>query len=86
VADELLPTNAGRYRLTGDHDKARCERTDDPADLALSVTELGAVYLGGRALTEFAATGRVHELRPGALASATAGFRWPIPPASIEIF
>jgi predicted acetyltransferase len=86
VTDELMPANAGRYRLTGDHDEARCERTDDPADLALSVTELGAVYLGGRALTEFAATGRVHELRPGALASAAAGFRWPIPPASIEIF
>jgi predicted acetyltransferase len=86
VVDELLPANAGRYRLTGDTDQARCERTDDPADLALSATELGAVYLGGRTLTEFAATGRVHELHPGTLAPATAAFGWPVAPASIEVF
>jgi predicted acetyltransferase len=88
VADELIPANAGRYRLTatGPAAEARCERTDDPADLSLTVTELGAAYLGGRPLAEFAATGRVTEHTPGALATATAAFGWPVLPASIEIF
>lgn len=88
VADDLIPANAGRYRLTatGRAAEARCERTEDPADLSLTVTELGAAYLGGRPLAEFAATGRVTEHTPGALATATAAFGWPVLPASIEIF
>jgi predicted acetyltransferase len=86
VTDDLLPANAGRYRLTADEDKIRCERTEDPADLALSIAELGAVYLGGRTLTEFARTGRVREVRPGTLTPATAAFTWPVAPGSIEIF
>jgi predicted acetyltransferase len=86
VTDTLLPANSGRYHLTADEDKVRCERTDDPADLALSITDLAAVYLGGRTLTEFARTGRVRELQPGTLTRATAAFGWPIAPASIEIF
>jgi predicted acetyltransferase len=86
IADDLLPDNAGRFRLTGDGEKARCERTDAAADLALSVTALGAAYLGGRSLAEFAVTGQVRELRPGALAAASAAFGWPVAPASIEVF
>ena len=88
VADELMPANAGRYRLTaaGPTAEARCERTEDAADLSLTVTELGAGYLGGRPLAEFAATGKVTEHTPGALAAATAAFGWPIHPVSIEIF
>ncbi|WBQ04043.1 GNAT family N-acetyltransferase [Kribbella sp. CA-293567] len=86
VADELIPANAGRYRLTADGASVRCERTDDAADLSLSVTELGATYLGGRRLAEFAATGRVTEHTPGALDLATAAFGWPVAPVSVEIF
>jgi predicted acetyltransferase len=86
IADDLLPDNAGRFRLTGDGEKARCERTDAAPDLALSVTALGAAYLGGRSLAEFAVTGEVRELRPGALAAASAAFGWPVAPASIEVF
>jgi predicted acetyltransferase len=86
ITDELLPDNNGRFRLVGDTEKARCERTDDAADLALSVTELGAAYLGGRSLTEYAVTGRVKELTPGTLASTATAFSWPISPSSIEIF
>jgi predicted acetyltransferase len=86
VTDDLLPGNTGRWCLTADADKARCERTEDAADLALSTTELAAVYLGGRPLTEFARTGRVTELRPDTLTAATAAFGWPIAPASLEIF
>jgi hypothetical protein len=50
------------------------------------VTALGAAYLGGRSLAEFAVTGEVRELSPGALATASAAFGWPVAPASIEVF
>ncbi|GAB2652986.1 GNAT family N-acetyltransferase [Kribbella swartbergensis] len=88
VTDDLIPANSGRYRLTADGPSApaRCERTEDLADLTLSVTDLGAAYLGGRPLAEFAATGRITEHTPGILTTATAAFHWPIQPASIEVF
>jgi predicted acetyltransferase len=86
VADHLIEANTGRFRLTVDGSSVHCERTDDPADLSLSITELGAAYLGGRPLAEFAATGRVTEHTAGALARTTAAFGWPIAPVSLEVF
>ncbi|MFD8521156.1 GNAT family N-acetyltransferase [Streptomyces capillispiralis] len=74
VEDAFCPWNAGRWRLSGDTKGASCERTEDPADLALSVRELGAAYLGGTGLTALAAAGRVRELRRGALAEASLAF------------
>ncbi|MFG2496960.1 GNAT family N-acetyltransferase [Streptomyces sp. NPDC048441] len=74
VDDAFCPWNAGRWRLKGDLKGATCERTEDEADLALSVRELGSAYLGGVTLTSLAAAGRVRELRPGALAEATLAF------------
>ncbi len=74
VADDFCPWNAGRWRLSGDAKGASCERTSDAADLALSVRELGAAYLGGVPLTAPAAAGRVRELRAGALAEASVAF------------
>ncbi|MFI6944391.1 GNAT family N-acetyltransferase [Streptomyces sp. NPDC050418] len=74
VTDPFCPWNEGRWRLTGDSVGAACKRTDDAADLALSVRELGAAYLGGVSLTSLAAAGRVTELRPGTLAAASLAF------------
>jgi predicted acetyltransferase len=74
VADDFCPWNAGRWRLSGDAKGASCDRTTDAADLALSVRELGAAYLGGVSLASLAAAGRVRELRGGALAEASVGF------------
>ncbi|WP_240138665.1 GNAT family N-acetyltransferase [Streptomyces sp. MUM 178J] len=74
VADDFCPWNAGRWRLTGDAKGASCERTEDPAELSLTVRELGAAYLGGVPLTSLAAAGRVRELRKGALAEASSAF------------
>ncbi|MFE1251175.1 GNAT family N-acetyltransferase [Streptomyces sp. NPDC058741] len=74
VEDAFCPWNAGRWRLSGDTKGASCERTVDTADVALSVRELGAAYLGGVSLTALAAAGRVRELRRGALAEASLGF------------
>ncbi|WP_433856310.1 GNAT family N-acetyltransferase [Streptomyces kronopolitis] len=74
VADPFCPWNEGRWRLTGDATGATCARTRDPAELALSVRELGSAYLGGFTPAALAAAGRVRELRPGALAAASTAF------------
>ncbi|WP_028813436.1 GNAT family N-acetyltransferase [Streptomyces flavidovirens] len=75
VTDAFCPWNEGRWRLTGDaKGGASCKRTDEAAELALSVRELGAAYLGGVSLASLAAAGRVRELRPGALAEASVAF------------
>ena len=80
VEDAFCPWNSGRWRLTGDPKGASCTRTEDAADLALSVRELGAAYLGGTSLTALAAGGRVRELRQGALAEASLGFSSAVAP------
>ncbi|MFC7305526.1 GNAT family N-acetyltransferase [Streptomyces monticola] len=80
VTDSFCPWNEGRWRLTGGPKGASCVRTEDPAELALSVRELGSAYLGGTALTALAAAGRVRELREGALAEASAAFAAPVLP------
>jgi predicted acetyltransferase len=74
VEDAFCPWNSGRWRLSGDAKGASCERTADAPELALSVRELGAAYLGGVSLTALAAAGRIRELRPGVLAQASVGF------------
>ncbi|MGW2635461.1 GNAT family N-acetyltransferase [Streptomyces sp. NPDC001348] len=74
VEDSFCPWNAGRWRLMGDAKGASCARTTDPADLALTVRELGAAYLGGVSLDSLAGAGLVRELRDGALAKASVGF------------
>jgi predicted acetyltransferase len=82
VSDAFCPWNEGRYRLSG----AGCERTDAEPGLALDVTVLGAAYLGGTTLSELALAGRVRELRPGALARASAAFRGDVAPWCPEMF
>jgi predicted acetyltransferase len=74
VEDDVCPWNAGRWRLTTA--KASCERTDDPADLTLPVTVLGAAYLGGRPLTALAGAGIVREHREGALRELSTAMSW----------
>ncbi|WOX09686.1 GNAT family N-acetyltransferase [Streptomyces sp. N50] len=74
VEDAFCPWNEGRWRLTGDAKGASCKRTEEPADLALSVRELGSAYLGGVSLVSLAGAGRVRELRAGALAEASLAF------------
>jgi predicted acetyltransferase len=93
VTDELLPANAGRWRLRatgadgGDPGgAASCTRTDDPADIALSVTELGAAYLGGTRLGALAAAGLVTEARPGTLGRLSAAMTWDPAPWCPRIF
>ena len=82
VADEFLPENAGRWRLAG----GEASRTDADADLALNVTELGSVYLGGFTFAELERAGLVQELKDGAIERADAVFRTDVRPWCPEIF
>ncbi|HMI24254.1 MAG TPA: GNAT family N-acetyltransferase [Streptosporangiaceae bacterium] len=82
VRDEILPANAGRWRLStttaapGGGLAASCVPASSPADLALNVTELGAAYLGGTRLGALTGSGLVAELRPGATRQLSAALTW----------
>jgi len=79
VRDDLLPSNAGRWRLTvGGDGVATCVpvAAGSAVDVALDVTELGAAYLGGTKLGALAAAGLVTELLPGALGPLSAAMGW----------
>jgi predicted acetyltransferase len=91
VTDELLAANAGRWRLRvgppgeGNPDVS-CERTDESADIALDIRELGAAYLGGTRLGTLGAAGLVRELRPGALVRLSSAMTWDPAPWCPQIF
>ncbi len=74
VEDALLSENTGSYTLECGQDGAECRRTDEAADLALGVADLGAALLGGVRFSTLAAAGRVEERSPGALTRADALF------------
>jgi predicted acetyltransferase len=82
VQDDFCAWNQGRWKL----DEGVAARTDDDADIALSVQSLGSAYLGGVSFAELARAGRVEELKDGALARADALFRWDRHPWCPEIF
>jgi predicted acetyltransferase len=98
VADDGCTWNQGRWRLTtgaagtSAHGAgaaglgATCERTGDPADIALPVRALSAAYLGGTRLGPMAAAGLVTELRPGTLAPLSTALSWDPAPWCPMIF
>jgi predicted acetyltransferase len=83
VTDPLIEANTGRWRLAGGPAKVTCTRTEDPADFACSITDLGAAYLGGTSLAGLAAAGRVRQFT-GNLPSVA--FGWHRQPGPIEVF
>ena len=88
VRDDLVPSNAGRWRLTtaeaatdGGGLAATCVPAGAAdADVLLDVTELGAAYLGGTSLGALAAAGLVTERRPGAVRQLSAALSWDLAP------
>jgi predicted acetyltransferase len=89
VRDDLLASNAGRWRLTtagaaadGGGLEASCAPASpaDAADVVLDVTQLGAAYLGGTQLGALAAAGLVTEGRPGAVRQLSAALSWDLAP------
>jgi len=94
VRDDILPANAGRWRLTtaagaGDDGRglgASCVRVTSAADLVLDVTQLGAAYLGGTRLGTLAEAGLVTERRPGAVRQLSAAMSWDPAPWCPAVF
>jgi predicted acetyltransferase len=82
VTDAFLPENAGRWRVG----PGGAERTDADAEVALDVTGLGSVYLGGFSFADLVRGSRAVELAPGAVERADALFRTGIAPWCPEIF
>lgn len=81
VTDELLPWNAGRYRVG-----RNAAATDDDPDLRLDVADLASAYLGAFSFEHLAAALRVEELTDGAVTRASALFATPQAPWCPEIF
>ena len=82
VTDRFCPWNEGGWRLSG----GAAERTDAAPDLRVAADGLAAVYLGGFTFRDLYESGRVEEVRPGALARADALFRSDRAPWCPEIF
>ncbi|PII84080.1 GNAT family N-acetyltransferase [Leucobacter sp. OLJS4] len=93
VRDELLPENAGRWRVTVTEafGTASVERVDagvggaggvagadGAADLVLDIDTLGAAHLGSTSLAALALAGRVEAREPRVLAAAAVAWSWPI--------
>lgn len=73
VADGFCPWNAGRWSLEAaaggagePGGEAAVARTGAPADLALDVADLAAVYLGAIRMSDLVRADRVAEITPGA--------------------
>jgi predicted acetyltransferase len=76
VSDELCGWNAGRWRLDAGPDGTTCTAAPgQPADISLSVNELGSVYLGGVGASELAQAGRITEHTAGAVSRLDALLR-----------
>ena len=86
IQDEFVPAAGGRFRLTTSGGRGTVARTDDGADVVMTAADLGAIYLGGNALSDLARAGRTTELTPGARARADAMFYSPVRAWCPEIF
>jgi predicted acetyltransferase len=82
VRDAFCVWNEGRWRVGAD----ASTRTVADADLALDVSALGTVYLGGFSFADLARAARIEELRPGGIERADALFRTDRAPWCPEIF
>ncbi|MGA5067395.1 GNAT family N-acetyltransferase [Streptomyces exfoliatus] len=76
----------GRYRLDASPDGVSCARTDETADLAFDIAELGTLAFGDESAVRLCRLGRVEELTAGAAARADMLFRTPLRPFSPDIF
>jgi predicted acetyltransferase len=79
---EITGAETDRYQLSTSPAAGQCRRAKsrEKTDLVLSLSDLGAIYLGGCRPTVLAAAGLVQEARPGALARADNAFASPLDP------
>ena len=83
--DEFCHWNDGAYTLEADPSGADCAPTGANPAIALSASDLAAVYLGGTSFGALARAGRVEELESGALSLADTMFRTERAPWSLEL-
>jgi predicted acetyltransferase len=77
----------GRYAVeAGEDGKGGCAPTGDTPELALDVSALGSLYLGGESVHRLVAAGLVRELVPGAVARADRLLRSPVKPWNPDTF
>lgn len=74
VHDPLLDLG-GTFRLEGGPAGGTCSRVDRPADMRMSIAELGCLVLGGVGAVELARAGRIEEVTDGAARRAELAFR-----------
>jgi predicted acetyltransferase len=74
VRDPFCPWNEGRHVLTVRDGQGTCAPTDAAPDLACTVNDLGAIYLGGTTLRRLHRAGQIEEITAGALERADAVF------------
>jgi predicted acetyltransferase len=86
VSDEFCPWNAGCWRVDASKGKATIEPVGKGPELAVDITDLAAVYLGGFSFAHLARAGRVSERSPGALALADRVFRTERAPWCPQVF
>jgi hypothetical protein len=80
VTDDAAPWNAGRWRIRVAGGTADVTRSEDDAEVTLSVVALGAAYLGGSNVEAMRRGGLVAEHRPGAVRELWRAFRTDLPP------
>ncbi len=67
VTDDLVPANAGTWRLVTRDGTATIDRADAAPDVTLGIAELGALYLGGIRADQLARAGRITASDPAAI-------------------
>lgn len=74
VTDEMCSWNAGTWRLEVRDGDATCDKVDGHGDLALDVSDLAAISLGGLTPSALAWARRISERTPGAVLTAQGMF------------
>jgi predicted acetyltransferase len=82
LTDPVLSENAGCWRIGN----GGAERVDAQPEIALDVSGLGSVYLGGFSFADLVRGSRAEELVDGAVERADALFRTGAEPWCAEIF
>jgi predicted acetyltransferase len=86
IHDDFMPAAGGRFRLTTSGGRGMAERTSDAADIAMSMADLGALYLGDQTLMTLARAARTSELTAGAWDRADAMLRTNVRPWCPQVF
>lgn len=85
ITDSFCPWAAGRYLLAAGTGGVTCVPTTREPDLAMSINELGALYLGGTAAWPLARAGRITGSAE-AVARADVMFAWNPKPWAPEVW